>query len=550
MSAMKNVLNSYGLILMLACAACVVLSACGIRPKYDARLMRADSLMNPCPDSALALMESFPVADLHTRADSAYYALLLTQARDKNYVRHRHDSLIKFAAEYFDGTGETDRQARVYYLWGGVFRDLNAYGKAIEKYSKALSLAKECHDLQQLGVLYNNMAMLYYSEDLNGIADSLYLRMEEVAVLRQDSFLLAEALAQRGRIKMETDKNEYAQAGQLLSRALAIAESLDAKSLEEDISASLSTLHSWMKDGEKALSYAKRSWNLRKSPYNYRGYMLLGNGYYQTGEYDSAVVFLRKSLSSNSHRIKSDSYMLLADIAMLQGDTALSLKYERLYSSNLHAAQQSLQSVDILQATRLGNTIDNKKSFSSGNGYWIILVAAVVSFALAVRYFPIRRPAKVDEEQRPDIGLPQTPRSSERPFLQEEVRILERKRNTLMKDAYQHSQVYDKMRRIIRSCRASGYSDERLTEEDWKQLVAETDMRWGNITLRLQEKYDLTVDDIHVCCLYLTDFSTSHLRFLLGCSRDSVYRKGYNILEKKIGISRKASSLRNFLKSF
>ena len=134
--------------------------------------------------------------------------------------------------------------------------------------------------------------------------------------------------------------------------------------------------------------------------------------------------------------------------------------------------------------------------------------------------------------------------------MQEEVRILERKRNTLMKDAYQHSQVYDKMQRIIRCCRTSGNSDERLTEEDWKQLVAETDMRWGNITLRLQEKYDLTVDDIHVCCLYLTDFSTSHLRFLLGCSRDSVYRKGYNILEKKIGISRKASSLRNFLKSF
>ena len=113
-----------------------------------------------------------------------------------------------------------------------------------------------------------------------------------------------------------------------------------------------------------------------------------------------------------------------------------------------------------------------------------------------------------------------------------------------MKDAYQHSQVYDKMQRIIRCCRTSGNSDERLTEEDWKQLVAETDMRWGNITLRLQEKYDLTVDDIHVCCLYLTDFSTSHLRFLLGCSRDSVYRKGYSILKKKTGISHETSSLK------
>ena len=47
-------------------------------------LQRADSLMVNQPDSALSLLESIGNTDTLLRADKVYYALLLTQARDKN----------------------------------------------------------------------------------------------------------------------------------------------------------------------------------------------------------------------------------------------------------------------------------------------------------------------------------------------------------------------------------------------------------------------------------------------------------------------------------
>ena len=45
--------------------------------------------MEEYPDSALHILESIETQQLSAQADRAYYALLLTQARDKNYIVKR-----------------------------------------------------------------------------------------------------------------------------------------------------------------------------------------------------------------------------------------------------------------------------------------------------------------------------------------------------------------------------------------------------------------------------------------------------------------------------
>ena len=58
--------------------------------------------MNLHPDSALNMLESISTDSLKTKADRAYHALLLTQARDKNYIVQTDDSLIQVAVRYYD----------------------------------------------------------------------------------------------------------------------------------------------------------------------------------------------------------------------------------------------------------------------------------------------------------------------------------------------------------------------------------------------------------------------------------------------------------------
>lgn len=66
-----------------------LLSSCTIRQDYNQQLLKADSLMQLRPDSALNILKSMSSEKLSTRADNAYYALLLTQAQDKTSLYRR-----------------------------------------------------------------------------------------------------------------------------------------------------------------------------------------------------------------------------------------------------------------------------------------------------------------------------------------------------------------------------------------------------------------------------------------------------------------------------
>ena len=60
--------------------------ACNTRVNYNKYLIAIDSLIVQQPDTALSMLEAFPTNSLQTQADSAYYGLLMTEARDKNYI--------------------------------------------------------------------------------------------------------------------------------------------------------------------------------------------------------------------------------------------------------------------------------------------------------------------------------------------------------------------------------------------------------------------------------------------------------------------------------
>ena len=83
-----SLLVSVGSILMS-----VSLSSCSSSVKSPL-LLSADSLMEIYPDSALSILESISSPQKLPCADRALYALLLTQARHKNYIALGDDSLL------------------------------------------------------------------------------------------------------------------------------------------------------------------------------------------------------------------------------------------------------------------------------------------------------------------------------------------------------------------------------------------------------------------------------------------------------------------------
>lgn len=105
------------------------------------------------------------------------------------------------------------------------------------------------------------------------------------------------------------------------------------------------------------------------------------------------------------------------------------------------------------------------------------------------------------------------------------------------------------MKRIIQEYRQYEKSKETMTKEDWDELITESNLLYNNLIGDLEAKYKLSPEEQRICCLYMLDFPTSHLRYLLNCSRDTVYRKSNAILDK-IQKSSKKGTLKEELRSY
>ncbi len=134
------------------------LAGCGGRDtEVTPMLDRAEAVMDAHPDSALVLLDSLDgSATLHglmNEADRARYALLLTQARHKNYIDETSDSLITTAVDYYDrhSSAEPFRLMLSRYYQGVVRSNSRNYASAIISLMKAEALAEHLDQPLWLG---------------------------------------------------------------------------------------------------------------------------------------------------------------------------------------------------------------------------------------------------------------------------------------------------------------------------------------------------------------------------------------------------------------
>lgn len=96
--------------------------------------------METYPDSALSILEQLLIHRRCHVLTRALYALLLTQARHKNYIALEDDSLIKTAVDYYGDKKKSLRAAKAHYYWGATYREMGYTSFAVEEYLTAIRL--------------------------------------------------------------------------------------------------------------------------------------------------------------------------------------------------------------------------------------------------------------------------------------------------------------------------------------------------------------------------------------------------------------------------
>ncbi|WP_418698393.1 hypothetical protein [Bacteroides sp.] len=553
----------------------ILLAACISRTNYDPMLMQADSLMPTRPDIALYILQDIKLQQFSSQADRAYYALLVTQAKDKNYIQQTDDSLIRTAVEYYTSTNNKRMQAEAYYYWGCTYRDTNQQSAAIEKYLIAAALASEINDTQLAGRIYNNIGYLYYLQRLYEKADSIYQKTEQIGIQLNDTSLWAEALSMQGSIKL--NQQLYPQAEQNLLKALRVLDHFEQNGIRSDVAAALSSLYGKIGDGRKAVKYAKQNIRLQEdSLHCYRAFLLLGNAYFKIDQYDSATIYFDKTLPSQNYAYKASAYMRLADIARIQGKIVQSLEMERLYSSYKDSIAQASQRDKILETEKCVLIKQQKKQYEYflNNYRYYILLLTVVSILLVYflrkqyrqriyqqnqeriqtekklnqQYLQLKEELEQKERQIAALQneITQNFTDEERKkALHKELVEMNKQRIALAQEALEHLDVYAKIRRIIDDYKTKDYSKESLSKEEWLKLIAEIDK--DGIIAQLSIRYGLSENEVHLCCLSLMDLSLIDRARAMHYKRTTIYRKEKDILEK-MGESYQAGKLETILK--
>lgn len=527
-----------------------LLTACTETTGYNTTLVQADSLMNLHPDSALNMLESISTDSLKTKADRAYHALLLTQARDKNYIVQTDDSLIQVAVRYYDTHENAPLQARAYYCWGSLYRDRNDYSQAIDKYTIALShINGRSENAELKASLYSNLGYLYYTQGLSTEADSIYQRAELLAKSQKDTASLCYTLSQRGMISLEQGKTYYPKAEQQMQQALSIGKAFSDSTILVPIYHSLSMLYSLMPKPGQALLYARLNYSgLKDTQHCYRTFLLLGNAYFINGQYDSAGIFLQKILKAERYYdTKADACMRLSEIAQKKGDMETSILLERKRTMYQDSAQINQQGHDILN-TVIAHERNNSNTISKRSTYILCTVSTIFLAISFVCIFYFRKKhlqhkaekKEWEETLQAEIAKANLRRKQElaekereNATLQEKVSQLVVKKPTHRQEEYKTSALYIKVSRITKDLQKVETKENLNEEEEWSQFTALTNAGWYGIITYLDERYNLSAEEIRICCLYLAQVPVIHMgHFLHIQSRSTIQARTKNILLK------------------
>lgn len=325
---------------------CIMSSACH-NSNIAPQLQLADSLMLSKPDSALNLLKNFSIQEMPNKSAKAMYALLLTQALDKNYIHHQNDSMISIAIDYYKNNKDNNLKAKSYFYLGRVYHDNEEYIKATEAYLTALKTTPT--DKTLLLQIYNNLAVCYESQEFYIQAIKTYNESYSTAELLKDQYGILHATRGLGNIYAIQDNEEEALS--YYHKSLSIAQSINDSIWETALFCDIAKIYNSLgmhieakEHIDQALKYAPCNMTF-SSIYFWEGTIL-----HNMEETDSAISYLTRAKTDADIYTKASIYQTLYEIdkkrkryeqAILYNDTAL-IYYDSIQSMVHHTEINSL----------------------------------------------------------------------------------------------------------------------------------------------------------------------------------------------------------------
>lgn len=538
---------------------------------------KVEEYMDICPDTALYILNSIPNPDELRGKAGADYALLMTQAMDKNYMKFSSDSLIALALNYYSvDKREPDMCAKAQFYYGRVLLESDKAEEALGYFLAAKEYFKSVRNYKILALIAEETGKISRKQKKH--AEALADFRGAFAIHRQlkDSMGIVRASLHMARSFLF--ENQWDSSHYYYNYALELTE-LKKYPFEISILHELGILYRSMGDLNAAepyflSAYQKESDEEKK----YMECLSLGYLYMQMGRVQDARNYLKMSMNSTHAYTRIDAYTYLYFLEKDIDNFEEAIVYHEKADS-ITNAMEAVNSGELItqlqkqyEKEKLQN--DNLRMKIQYTSFTLWSVVAFLAVASCMCYYycknrehknkiiEIESQIKENEEQIKCYQQEIDEIQESKKQMLEENRMLEETRlkvgelngkiillsmqnktlSGLLKELGGEltvgvsSEQYISAFRLLLAIR-EGTLRGKLSDGERYKLLSLFDLLYCNYVTRLLEKTpSLTKRDLEICCYLKFGLNNEELARIFQTSSDSV-TKAKGRLKGRLGIS-------------
>jgi tetratricopeptide (TPR) repeat protein len=549
---------------------------------------KVEKCMDLCPDSALNLLKGIHDPEKLWGESQATYALLMTQAVDKNYMKFSSDSLIALALNYYTITQTSPiMYAKALFYHGRVMLELDKEEEALKSFLAAKDVYERTKDHKMLALILEEIGMINRRQELFDDALSNFREALDTHIRLKDSLGIISVSQNIARVYLF--KSQWDSCSYYYNNALEIAVK---KNLSEiSILHELGILYRSMQELSEAERYFLAAYEKETDEEKkYMECLSLGYLYMQMGQTENARKYLKMSAKSSKAYTQISAfdclYFLEKDIdnfeeAIVYHELADSITnaMEELNSRELIASLQKKYENEKLQNDNLHMKVRYTNFMLWGMIAFLIVVACMCYYYYKNRnnkkkIAEIESQIRENEEEIEryqqeieDIQISKDQVLKENLMLEEnrtkvgelngKIILLTMQNKTLsehLKELGGELNVGTSSSSFIHAFRLllaikEGTLRGKLSNEERQKLFSLFDlMYWNYVTRLLERAPTLTKHDLEICCFLKFGLTHEELSCIFHTTSDSVTRaKGR--LKGRLGVSPQ-DDLDTFLKEF
>ena len=341
-------------ILKATLLAFIIFFSCHQVSQQHPILEQAEKVMSEHPDSALFLLEQVAAPEKMPERDYATWCLLITEARDKNYIEHTSDSLINVAIQYFEKKKDINRLSEAYYCQGRDLSELSVSEEALTAYLKAKELVRETSDRDLEARINNHLGTLYWENRKFKESLVCYQKSYRNYKICRDTIGIINTMQNIGECMRESGQLDSAY--HYLDGALKLARQGGITSYTAYLLSSLGNIYTEKKLYEKALAYKKASLNYsEKRNTIYSCYYSIGKLYGNLHKLDSALLFAEMALASTDLYVECGANWLIYTLYVKKQDYKKACTYNERYLLLRDSIEQVYQPQKLAKVEALYN---------------------------------------------------------------------------------------------------------------------------------------------------------------------------------------------------